>query len=168
LHAMVGRYARKARVLKPTKNGDKPINPHVLRHSYATRLIERGVPIHDVQAALGHSSLATTQRYLTSTTRSSLTAPRRSVLGSEDSEVEQLLRRFVVFPSARSSVQTCRASRPRARPAQAIRWGGSTTRRVETMTTPPPFHRNLDPGASGPSSFARETLSATRARSRYS
>jgi hypothetical protein len=166
---MVGRYARKARVPKPTKNGDKPINPHVLRHSYATRLIERGVPIHDVQAALGHSSLATTQRYL-HVNDEKLADRLRDALSeeSEDSEVEQLLRRFVVFPSARSSVQTCRASRPRARPAQAIRWGGSTTRRVETMTTPPPFHRNLDPGASGPSSFARETLSATRARSRYS
>ncbi len=36
----------------------------MLRHSYATRLIEAGVPIHDVQRALGHESLATTQRYL--------------------------------------------------------------------------------------------------------
>ena len=36
----------------------------MLRHSYATRLIEAGVPIRDVAAALGHSSVATTERYL--------------------------------------------------------------------------------------------------------
>lgn len=35
LHAMVGRYAAKAGVLKPTSTGDVPINPHVLRHSFA-------------------------------------------------------------------------------------------------------------------------------------
>lgn len=64
LHAMVGRYARRAGVMKPTANGERPINPHILRHSYATRLIYAGVPIHDVQRALGHSSLATTQVYL--------------------------------------------------------------------------------------------------------
>jgi integrase len=45
-------------------NRQVPINPHVLRHSYAARLIERGVPIHDVARALGHASIATTQIYL--------------------------------------------------------------------------------------------------------
>ena len=60
----VARYARRAGVLKPTRDGERPINPHMLRHSYATRLIEAGVPIHDVAAALGHSSVATTEKYL--------------------------------------------------------------------------------------------------------
>jgi hypothetical protein len=50
--------------MKATRDGDKPLNPHMLRHSYATRLVERGVPIHDVQAALGRWSLATRQVYL--------------------------------------------------------------------------------------------------------
>jgi site-specific recombinase XerD len=65
LHQMVARYASKAGVFKLTSdNRQAPINPHVLRHSYATRLIERGVPIHDVARALGHASIATTQIYL--------------------------------------------------------------------------------------------------------
>jgi site-specific recombinase XerD len=96
LHAMVGRYASKAGVMKPTKHGDKPIHPHVLRHSYATRLIERGVPIHEVQAALGHSSLATTQVYL-HVDDSKLADRLRDALSekSEDPEVEQLVRRLL-------------------------------------------------------------------------
>lgn len=64
VRAMVARYSRRAGVSKPTPDGPKPINPHMLRHSYATRLIDAGVPIHDVQRALGHASLQTTQRYL--------------------------------------------------------------------------------------------------------
>jgi site-specific recombinase XerD len=56
LHSMVGRYASRAGVLKATRDGERPINPHVLRHSYATRLIENGVPIHAVQAVGGPRS----------------------------------------------------------------------------------------------------------------
>jgi integrase len=60
---MLARYARRAEVYKlDDANGQRPVNPHMLRHSYATRLIEAGVPIHDVQRALGHASLQTTAR----------------------------------------------------------------------------------------------------------
>jgi Phage integrase family len=61
---MVGRYGVRAGVLKATMDGDRPIHPHMLRHSYATRLINAGVPVHAVQRALGHSHLATTSVYL--------------------------------------------------------------------------------------------------------
>jgi site-specific recombinase XerD len=62
---MLARYARRAEVYKlDDANGQRPVNPHMLRHSYATRLIEAGVPIHDVQRALGHASLQTTAKYL--------------------------------------------------------------------------------------------------------
>jgi site-specific recombinase XerD len=82
--------------MKATNDGDRPINPHVLRHSYATRLVERGVPIHDVQAALGHSSLATTEVYL-HVDDSKLADRLRDALSekSEDSEIEKLVRRLL-------------------------------------------------------------------------
>jgi integrase/recombinase XerD len=43
---------------------DLPVSPHWFRHAHASHALDRGAPIHLVQATLGHASITTTGRYL--------------------------------------------------------------------------------------------------------
>ncbi|PTE06665.1 hypothetical protein C9427_30540 [Mesorhizobium helmanticense] len=42
---------------------EKPISPHIFRHSLAMKLLQSGVDLLTIQAWLGHAQVATTHRY---------------------------------------------------------------------------------------------------------
>ena len=43
---------------------EKAVSCHWLRHAHASHALDRGAPIHLVQATMGHSSISTTGKYL--------------------------------------------------------------------------------------------------------
>ena len=57
VNELVTRVAHKAGI-------EGNVSPHWLRHAHASHSLERGAPIHLVQATLGHRNLETTGRYL--------------------------------------------------------------------------------------------------------
>jgi integrase/recombinase XerD len=72
------------RLLYETAKGESNVKRHrlhfhCLRHSFATRALDKGVPIHHLQLLLGHENLSTTSRY----TKANPTDAIRSIVDLE-------------------------------------------------------------------------------------
>lgn len=87
---LVAKYAKMAAI-------NKKITPHLFRHTFASLLLEEGVDIKYIQDFLGHSSIATTQIYLHTTSNQkrkimSMNHPRQKLILSEIAPLADTLR----------------------------------------------------------------------------
>ena len=93
IQLIVRKYAMKAGI-------DAHVHPHLLRHTFATHLLDGGAELRVVQELMGHASANTTQIYLHVTEERQRSAMERSLEGIAASEDERRERQRRVRPRA--------------------------------------------------------------------
>jgi integrase/recombinase XerD len=86
IHATAYSPRRIQQIIKQTADEAqiaKRVYPHLLRHSVATTLLERGMPLEQIQKFLGHAKLETTQIYAESSPEMLKESYRRALGGKE-------------------------------------------------------------------------------------
>lgn len=78
---------------------DKRVHPHGLRHTYASYLMDQGVPLHHIRRMLGHSSLAITERYCDHLNPAEVVESMREVAWPEPGDARPLSRVGPPVPS---------------------------------------------------------------------
>jgi site-specific recombinase XerD len=76
--AKLERNITRSESLKDLARRLESVTPHMLRHSLARRMLERGAQLPEVQRVLGHSRLSTTGVYLTPSEEEVRAALRRA------------------------------------------------------------------------------------------
>lgn len=81
-HSTSKRLSNALREAADTCGITQRVNPHALRHSYATGLLRDGVDIRTIQKQLGHSSIETTEIYLEDAGLRTILSPLDSAAGN--------------------------------------------------------------------------------------
>lgn len=76
---------------------DKRVSPHVLRHSYATGQLDRGLNVRELQALLGHAALGTTAVYLDVNPEALRAKIQKTSESARDDKLEVLLGEIAIF-----------------------------------------------------------------------
>jgi integrase len=112
------RYFKRAWLAACRMAGVTELRWHDLRHEYASRLVERGVPLSQVRDLLGHASIVTTERYDNQKPEALMAAAKRLETGESFKNVSSL--------PLRAASDAARASRLESRKSLEIEereWG---------------------------------------------
>ena len=125
------RYSRRA--------GIRRVHPHMLRHSFGTGLADRDVPVERIRELMGHSSIQTSQIYITVSTEQKRKAverlDRRHKLVRWVSKQRNRSYRFFGRPSARSVTFT--RGETVGRQAELKQLQDNVTRGIDTLLIGP-------------------------------